>query len=247
VPTSPLLPCRAGLYSGSTIGIWPGNTPYWSCAWPHRILGSPSPIEPALKSSEPEDNADQNAHHVINAKMNIAEIMAAPRTSSRRAHEKIGRLIDEWNTVSLARASQIPCHTITHWSRKQSAHDVPAPTITAVAITHSRNVWRTPKVRRRRQSHATQRCRPLKCLLPLAVRDCFTVCNGFPKATPWCWLTHRDGTRTSAHPASSKRFAGQNLNELTATLRILFNALPPCSGPKANRSILGPVECLPQN
>src|ERR1039458_935562 len=51
-------------------------------------------------------------HHVINAKMNSAEIMAAPRTSSRSPPmRRLGRLIDGWNTVSLGPCIlKSPCH-----------------------------------------------------------------------------------------------------------------------------------------
>src|ERR1039457_1570305 len=69
-------------------------------------------------------------HHVINAKMNIAEIMAAPRTSSRSPPmRRLGRLIDEWNTVSLGPCiSKSPCHR-NHGTgaRKQSTHDRARP------------------------------------------------------------------------------------------------------------------------
>src|ERR1039458_6431107 len=69
-------------------------------------------------------------HHVINAKMNNAEIMAAPRTSSRSPPmRRLGRLIDGWNTVSLGPCiSKSPCHR-NHGTGagEQSAHDRARP------------------------------------------------------------------------------------------------------------------------
>jgi hypothetical protein len=69
------------------------------------------------------------------------------------------------------------------------------------------------------------------------VSDCFTVCNGVSQGNPVVLVdAYETALETSAHPAIIKKVRlVRTSTNFPATLRILFNMLPPCSGPKVDR------------